>query len=166
MAATGRHAGTRAPSRSGVAASFGLLEQFLDLALDHYVARRERLCVHRTCDPHEVSPGAQRTRRMTREDRGTKLTTGPIAVHGRAKPAADGECQTRGWDRVVGGVRTPERLRADPPSRGQQRELAAGSDAMDQAESRARPLARRDLRTARPARVLMRARKPCFFARR
>jgi hypothetical protein len=37
---------------------------------------------------------------------------------------------------------------------------------MNQAESRARPLARRFLITARPPRVLIRARNPCFFARR
>src|SRR5699024_7267703 len=35
-----------------------------------------------------------------------------------------------------------------------------------QAESSARPLARRAFRMARPARVRMRARKPCFLARR
>ena len=39
-------------------------------------------------------------------------------------------------------------------------------DPADQADRRARPLARRDLSTARPARVLMRARNPCLRARR
>jgi hypothetical protein len=34
------------------------------------------------------------------------------------------------------------------------------------AERRERPFARRAERTARPARVAIRARKPCFFARR
>ena len=36
----------------------------------------------------------------------------------------------------------------------------------DQAESLCRPLARRDFKMARPARVFMRWRKPCFLARR
>ena len=36
----------------------------------------------------------------------------------------------------------------------------------DHAERRARPLERRDLRMARPERVFIRLRKPCFFARR
>ncbi len=36
----------------------------------------------------------------------------------------------------------------------------------DHAERRARPLARRDFRMARPERVFIRLRKPCFFARR
>ncbi len=38
--------------------------------------------------------------------------------------------------------------------------------AMDQAESRARPLPRRRLRIMRPARVFIRARKPCLRLRR
>ena len=37
-----------------------------------------------------------------------------------------------------------------------------GSEAFDPDERRARPMARRDLITARPARVIMRARKPCI----
>jgi hypothetical protein len=37
---------------------------------------------------------------------------------------------------------------------------------LDQADRRARPLARRLLMTARPPRVRMRARNPCFLARR
>ena len=45
-------------------------------------------------------------------------------------------------------------------------ECVSLADPIDQAERRARPLARRDFRTARPARVLMRARKPCLRARR
>ena len=46
------------------------------------------------------------------------------------------------------------------------RVCAAASPEQDQAERRARPLARRALITARPPAVAMRARKPCFFARR
>ena len=38
-------------------------------------------------------------------------------------------------------------------------------DRTDQADSRARPLLRRDLMMARPERVDMRCRKPCFLAR-
>ena len=40
------------------------------------------------------------------------------------------------------------------------------TDAADQADSRVRPLSRRALRIERPARVLIRARKPCLRARR
>jgi hypothetical protein len=45
-------------------------------------------------------------------------------------------------------------------------ERVALADPVRQAERRARPLARRFLSTARPARVLIRARKPCLRARR
>ena len=49
---------------------------------------------------------------------------------------------------------------------GQSLELASLTDAADQADSRVRPLSRRALRIERPARVLIRARKPCLRARR
>ena len=59
--------------------------------------------------------------------------------------------------------------RPDPGADGQ-RELRAvthpGSSRQDQALSRSRPLCLRAARTARPARVRMRSRKPCVFARR
>jgi hypothetical protein len=45
-------------------------------------------------------------------------------------------------------------------------ERVALADPVRQADRRARPLARRFLSTARPARVLIRARKPCLRARR
>ena len=45
-------------------------------------------------------------------------------------------------------------------------ERAAITNSPDQADRRRRPLSRRDRRTLRPARVDMRERKPCFFARR
>jgi len=47
---------------------------------------------------------------------------------------------------------------------GSTRRFRCGS--INYAERRVRPLARRAARTARPARVAMRARKPCFLARR
>ncbi len=52
------------------------------------------------------------------------------------------------------------------------RELVAASQALvgpehaNQADRRLRPLARREEITARPARVRIRMRKPCVFARR
>jgi hypothetical protein len=59
--------------------------------------------------------------------------------------------------------------RAGPGAHGQ-RELRAaahpGLSRQDQALSRSRPLRRRAARTARPARVRMRSRKPCVLARR
>jgi hypothetical protein len=59
--------------------------------------------------------------------------------------------------------------RTSPGAHGQ-RELRAvthpGLGRQDQALSRSRPLRLRAARTARPARVRMRSRKPCVFARR
>jgi hypothetical protein len=56
------------------------------------------------------------------------------------------------------------------PGAHSQRELRAaaqpGLGRQDQALSRSRPLCLRAARTARPARVRMRSRKPCVFARR
>jgi hypothetical protein len=45
-------------------------------------------------------------------------------------------------------------------------EAVGGGQHEGQAESFARPLARRAVRIARPARVRMRSRNPCVFARR
>jgi hypothetical protein len=45
-------------------------------------------------------------------------------------------------------------------------ELVATVETSDQADSRLRPFRRRAFKTARPARVDMRARKPCFTERR
>jgi hypothetical protein len=61
------------------------------------------------------------------------------------------------------------RTRTGPGAYGQ-RELRAATHSglrrQDQALSRSRPLRLRAARTARPARVRMRSRKPCVFARR
>lgn len=51
------------------------------------------------------------------------------------------------------------------PTSGQRPKRCAITDAPDQAERFARPLPRRRRITARPARVRMRSRKPCFFLR-
>lgn len=106
-----------------------------------------------------------------------QATTEPIADHGAAHVLRDGEshfgsrCAVPDHDRQrpaahpdpVGrepseGAATPKR------SRGGSHDMRP--EARPQAERRARPLARRAFSTARPPAVDMRARKPCFFARR
>ncbi len=64
-------------------------------------------------------------------------------------------------------IGTPQRLpsKADAFSTEADEDVTI-SNRIDQAERRARPLARRAFSTARPPRVLMRARKPCVLARR
>ena len=57
-------------------------------------------------------------------------------------------------------------VRAVRPDRAERLERPASADLPDQAESRVRPLRRLALMIERPARVRMRARKPCLRARR
>lgn len=97
----------------------------------------------------------------------TKPTSKPIATHGRPDGATDGECHLRGYQVGIGDERTPQRIGPDSdPVAPKADEGLAFADPVDQADRRARPLSRRDFSTARPARVLMRARKPCLRARR
>ncbi len=90
-----------------------------------------------------------------------------IALHGGPSGATDGEGHLR-WNHLgIGNERAPQRIdpHADAVS-PKADECVALADPVDQADRRARPLARRDFSTARPARVLMRARNPCLRARR
>lgn len=94
-------------------------------------------------------------------------TAQQIARDGIADGATDGE--RHAWRRhgEIFDVCTPNG--SDPHSAtfaAKPLEGLARADPIDQADRRARPLSRRDFNTARPARVLMRARKPCFFERR
>ena len=103
-----------------------------------------------------------RTRARSRE-----AAANPIPGHGRTERAPEGErhgrCGRFGF--VTPG--TPQSCASDPGAASRQAlESVAVANSMDQADRRARPLARRFLSTARPARVLIRERNPCFFARR
>ena len=98
---------------------------------------------------------------------GTKTTTKTIPAHGGTDGATDGERHLRRYQVGIGNERTPQRIGPDSNTvTPEADESVAFADPVDQAERRARPLARRDFNTARPARVLMRARKPCLRARR
>jgi hypothetical protein len=91
----------------------------------------------------------------------------PIALHGGTGGATDGERHAGRNQSGIVDERAPERV--DPHASAfspKANEGVALADPIDQADRRARPLARRDLSTARPARVLIRARKPCLRARR
>jgi hypothetical protein len=98
-----------------------------------------------------------------------------VSGHRRANRPADDESYP-GRLAVVHAVCPDEQVayhgrpaRAGPGAHGQ-RELCApahpGLGRQDQALSRSRPLRLRAARTARPARVRMRSRKPCVLARR
>ena len=119
---------------------------------------RARAAASRPAAPgsHPPRGSSARSRRRSR----LRVTAGP-----RARPSANAT------DVVVeeeSGHQLHQRAgrRIRLPSRARRSNACTPADPLDQADSRARPLARRFLSTARPARVLMRARNPCFFARR
>jgi hypothetical protein len=90
-----------------------------------------------------------------------------VAGDGRPGGAADREPHSGRNHSGIGDEGAPQRI--DPQADAFSPKTDEGVsllDPADQADRRARPLARRDLSTARPARVLMRARNPCLRARR
>lgn len=112
---------------------------------------------------------ALRTGAADPAEMGPDLTPKPIAHHRRAHRPGHGEGQPRGFGRSGRGEEHGHRhdTTTDPTTMTPQLlEGAAITDSPDQADRRRRPLRRRDRRTLRPARVDMRARKPCFLARR
>lgn len=119
----------------------------------------------RTC-PDQVPARRQRHRARVRQRR-AQTAPETVAGGGRSDRATDRVRHSR-WRGVgVQQVRAPQRGGADPRSvTGEPVERRAFADPPDQADSRARPLARRALMIERPARVLIRARNPCLRARR
>src|SRR4051794_30464018 len=103
---------------------------------------------------------------MVLPKQGPQTSTEPVARHCRPDGAADRIGHSRRRDERVEYERAPEGSDANTRSGSRQSlELRSAADAADQADRRWRPLSRRDFSTARPALVLIRARKPCFFAR-
>lgn len=123
----------------------------------------ERMFVHASAGADQQQP----RRHLVVAKHRSEPTTQQIALDGRPGGAADGEGHLR-WNHLgIGNERAPERI--DPHTDAispEADECVAFANPVDQADRRARPLARRDFSTARPARVLMRARKPCLRARR
>ena len=114
--------------------------------------------------------GRRSTTSRAREDAAARsCATGAAAGsdHGGADRSSDGESDMAACDCGVGEIRAPQRSAAEPHTvTTEADEDVTISNRIDQADRRARPLARRALSTARPPRVLMRARKPCVLARR
>ena len=93
-------------------------------------------------------------------------TTKPVAHHGTTDSASDGIADPRLTGVGVGEVANPHGPATHPaatPTKGAEGRLI--TDRPDQADSRARPLRRRALMMARPARSDMRWRNPCRLAR-
>ena len=107
----------------------------------------------------------QRVRPLCRQSR-AKTPTDAIAHHGRADGAADGERHAWWRSRRIVEKGAPEHSGPGPATLVRQtREDVPFPDAPDQADSLWRPFNRRARITARPPRVDMRFRKPCFLAR-
>jgi hypothetical protein len=84
-----------------------------------------------------------------------------------AHGAIDSERHLGSVQRGIDQMRTPKGFNSHSTTiTTKPQKILPCTNPTDQADRRARPLSRRDFRTARPARVLMRARKPCFLDRR
>jgi hypothetical protein len=92
---------------------------------------------------------------------------GTVSFHRVARGSSDCEGHSRPLERWVQQHGAPESSTAHTDSfTTKSCELLATVETPDQADSRLRPFRRRAFKTARPARVDMRARKPCFTDRR
>ena len=97
---------------------------------------------------------------------GSQPAPNPVAGRRAPDPAADGVGDPRRFGGVAGQPRYRDRASPHPLARAVEGDKGrAVSDAPDQADRRTRPLRRRALRIARPARVELRWRKPCRLAR-
>ena len=123
--------------------------------------------VDRRRHPDEVIASGGEPRSFDRElvHHRSESASDPVPDHSRSHRTWDGEPNSR----ALRGIRA-----GDQPDRPSARSFAftrqaleggATREPLDHAERRARPFWRRARITARPPRVLMRERKPCFFAR-
>jgi len=145
---------------------------------DHQIQIRGEIRLARVrgrsvCAHHKKATARKRLKVPAHE-----LTKPPLdAVPGYRRPyrPADHESHA-GWLQVMGAIGPRQQVayyqrptRADPSAHGEH-ELRTpahpGLGRQDQALSFSRPLCLRAARTARPARVRIRSRKPCVFARR
>ncbi len=119
------------------------------------------------CDADEQPSVVHSDLRGDRGDDGAKLTAQPIATRRRSDRAADREGDAQRHRRGIVEKGAPQGLGSGRATGACQcLERPASADPPDQAESRVRPLSRRALMIDRPARVRIRARKPCLRARR
>jgi hypothetical protein len=96
---------------------------------------------------------------------GPEATPEPVPDDSGADLPADGERHTGRDVEVIGDPGDGQRTAPATSSATESLEGPAVPDPPDQADSRLRPLRRRDLMIAWPARSDMRCRKPCFLAR-
>jgi hypothetical protein len=134
--------------------------------------RLARVRGHSVCTHHKK--GTARKQLKVPAHKLAKPTLNPVSGHRRANRPADHESYPRWLPLINTGSHQHVAHYTGPastsPGAHGQRELRAaahpGLGRQDQALSRSRPLCLRAARTARPARVRIRSRKPCVFARR
>ena len=139
----------------------GLISHRVDEPADEPVQIEKRRGRGFGASPEEIDVPARKI--MLSEDL-AKPPAQSIANHGVPDPTRNCERNRGVWGL---GRDSGHRERPAPPATTL-RELHEGRMALDssnQAERRARPLRRRDFTTARPPRVRIRSRNPCFFDR-
>jgi hypothetical protein len=112
---------------------------------------------------HQVGPGGKVGCDVAQD--GPKATPEPVSDHSGTDLSTDGKCHAGRGALIIGDPGDGQRTVATTSSATEGLEGSAVPDPPDQADSRLRPLRRRDLMIARPARSDMRCRKPCFLAR-
>ncbi|MEY4360728.1 MAG: hypothetical protein RL391_34 [Actinomycetota bacterium] len=141
-----------------------LLQKALDVPVE-LSERRKRQVAVRAVHTHEEHSRAEFV--FSGSEDGAQLPAEPVAADSRAERTPNGEGNGRAGEGGVKKHDAPQIPTANTCSLAAEAlKLVGAVEASDQAESRWRPLRRRAFRTARPARVDMRARKPCFTDRR
>ena len=138
------------------------------------VEGRRQLCVGRAArlrsHDHQKPTAGATPGAVPLRGRMSELTPDPVPGHGGTDSTGNGERQAGAGIRWARGTERADQ--GEPRSPGSVAGTAEGAerrtrrDPDDQAERRCRPLRRRFLRIARPARVDIRCRNPCLRARR
>ena len=102
----------------------------------------------------------------TRPHQFSQTAANTVAFHRRTDPFRGRKRHTNGPGGRVSDQAQRQRRFANDAAGSKRGETDASWDAADHADKRARPLSRRDFKTARPPLVFIRLRNPCFFARR
>ena len=124
----------------------------------------ERLVTGAGRHTDEVPVALGERRRASRND-GSQAPANPIPLHRIPDRATHGVRHLRWVPVLESGLTDPHRAVAAWSGARQLGECRTAANSVNQAESLARPRLRRDLSTARPARLRIRSRKPCFFLR-
>ncbi len=102
----------------------------------------------------------------TRPHQFSQTAANTVAFHRGTNPFRGRKSDTNTPGSRVSDQAQRQRRFANDAAGEERGETDASWDAADHADKRARPLSRRDFKTARPPLVFIRLRNPCFLARR